>query len=245
MKSKNSFLPPIVTVFLLCAFIIIITIRPINGGKRESAQADDNTLVLTVSYDSYGEYFEIFKHIVVSTNSDFTKPLRMNRCVPEDGKYVYEFKMTEPIDTIYIEPPILYTPTEISPISTKLVEGASAKYSDGTEWFSIASVKTSELSDGRYRVSVYITPNSSDILPRSPKLAIGEKELGGINSMNFNESDEFDVGVFTFYVSADSIEEASSLINDSLLVVKDALVKVHVKGLTYSSNIKTLSVIEK
>lgn len=242
MKSK-PLISAILTVILLCAFIIITTIR--FGGHRENAQAGDNTLVLTVSYDSHDEFFEILKHIVVAENSDFTNPLRMNSCLPEDGKYIYEFTMTEPMDTIYIEPPVLYISTEISPISTKLIEGNSAIYSDGTEWFSITSVNTSAASDGRYRVSVYITPNSSDLLPRSPKLAFGEKELGGINSLNFNESGEFDVGTFTFYVSADSIEEASSLINDSLLVVKDASVRVDAKNFTYSSNIKTLSIIEK
>lgn len=237
-----------VCLLVLCAFVIIPMVR-LTGTEQgqvdisyRNAQKIDNELILTVSYDGYGDSFEIGKDIVVATDSDFSNPLRRKSCIVEDSNYVYTFEMPEPADSVYIEPPILYVPTEVSPFTISLAEGSSTT-PDGTEWFSIESVETTGSTGGRFRVRIAIIPNTED-LPRFPELVSSEQRVGGMSSLKFKEN-EFIFGEFIFYIPAITLEDAESWINNSSLEVNEALVTVKATDLSFSSNIKTLSIIEK
>jgi len=212
------------------------------------AKISENTLKLTVNYDSGREFFEIGRDIVVAADSSFENPWRMRRCNVVDENYVYEFEPENLSDLkgVYIKPPILYMPVEITPVSVPIVEGEMARMSTGdmefgtvgTDWFSVDTVDIEKYLEGVYKVRVVVKANAKD-LPRLPKLVNGETRIGGTSALNFDQNDNFDYGEFLFTVNAGSEKEVAA----SSLVVSDALIRVEAGDLDISSNVKSFFVV--
>lgn len=154
------------------------------------------------------------------------------------------------MSTVYINPPILYIPTEITPISVPLVAGKTATMnttdmtleSPSTSWFSIRSVTTEAISDGSYLIKIVVDANAKN-LPRLPKLCIGDAQIGGISALHFDANDNFDFGEFLFTINANSEKEALIMAASSSLSISDALIRVDSSNLEVSSSTKLLSVL--
>lgn len=262
MKSKKWMLlaTVVMSALLFCAFTVIPTVHLSRESEHNvgvsylNAQANTNKLVITVNYDNKGESFEIGSDIVVASDNNFANPLRMKSCNIVNGNYVYEFDAVNAnkLKTVYIKPPILYMPTEISPVTVPLMAGQIARVSSnnssfttaGANWFSVDSIDIEKESEGTYLVKVIINAESLD-LPRFPKLVNGKAEFGGISALYFDENDDFETGEFIFYVKANNEKEVATIVAGASLVVSDALLRVDAENLNISSSIKSLSVVAK
>lgn len=252
MKVKRIIVPSIVLIatIILCSFTIIPTIilQSDNGDTVNLSyldaivDADNNTLTLYANYNNYGNSFEIGQDLVVSTDHDFNTVLKMTSCVLEKDRYVYTFAIDNPVSKIFISPPVLYVPADISATETKL-SSSNAKVTLGSEeWFTISSVETSEIEKGLFAVKVSIIPKN-DILPRLPKLVIDGKKYGASSSLSFNEEKTFISGEFCFFVPTESAENLSAMLESATLVVENALNKVYAKDSIFSTNIESLDIV--
>lgn len=251
MKRKKMLIIScvLIAVILVGAFAIWPSIR-LKSDQGDSVDlaytnahedTDAGVLTLYADYESYGTFFEIAIDIVVATDKDFTNVLRKTGCTVEESRYAYTFVLEESTDKIYISPPILYLPVEVETTSVSLNADSKTKFDD-QDWFSVSSIDTKEAGEGMFMVTVTIKPHN-ETLPRYPKLVVGGEEIGGFSSLNFNEDAVFDFGEFIFYLPAESIETASSMLKDASLVVEDALIKVAATDTIFTSNIKSLNVV--
>ena len=246
----------LILLLALSAFLIIPAIRLSRSGhdidvSYPNAELSGDTLEITVEFKTTaGEYFEVGRHIIVATDPDFTNVLQMTGCKPADGIYVYEYdaKGLDDVKTLYVIPPIVYVPTEITPVSVPLAEGKVAKFSDddpdakiaGKEWFTVASVDIG--SSGA--ATVVINALSGDV-PRFLKIVNGESEYANLSSVNNFKTDnsDFKSGEYTFVLPIDSEDEAAAFMESASLVVTDALIRVDADELPISSSIKSISVV--
>jgi len=250
MKNKKTFLVTCVlcVALALCAFVVLpkVSLKSTQNDTIDvsylSAKQNEDTLILSVNYESYGEFFEIAKDISVATDEKFSNTLTKISSTPKDNQYIYEFKLDKPTDTIFITPPILYLPVEVEPVSIALTSNNSSLTTESESWFSITSVSVNEAEEGNYYVSIIINPTNED-LPRFPKLILGKESLGGISSLNFDENDKFNFGEFIFYFSAKDIDDAYDMLEGASLVVDQALIKVSATDIGISSMTKSLNVI--
>ncbi len=246
----------LIALLALSAFLIIPAVRLSRSGhdidvSYPNAELSGDTLEITVEFKTTaGEYFEVGRHIIVATDPDFTNVLQMTGCKPADGIYVYEYdaKGLDDVKTLYVIPPIVYVPTEITPVSVPLAEGKVAKFSDddpdakiaGKEWFTVASVDIG--SSGA--ATVVINALSGDV-PRFLKIVNGETEYVTLTSVNNFKTDtsDFDYGEYTFALPIDSEDAAAAFMESAALVVTDALIRVDADDLPISSSIKSISVV--
>ena len=206
-----------------------------------------NTLTLYVEYETSAESFEFGKHISVSTDNSFTQLIKMLRGLPdyELNRYVYTFEWNEPVDTIYIKPPVLYIPTEIETVTLPITAGSIAMSSDGKQWFEITEVSVSDSAIGIYNVLLTIAPLSED-LPRSPEIIVGEQSFAaGTTEYNFNENSVFDGGMFSFNIIAfdDDADEAAAILENATLNFSNALLKAYPDSMVVTSDIESLEII--
>ncbi|MBR4057901.1 MAG: hypothetical protein IKK00_07190 [Oscillospiraceae bacterium] len=246
----------LILLLALSAFIIIPAVRLSRSGhdidvSYPNAELSGDTLEITVEFKTTaGEYFEVGRHIIVATDPDFTNVLPMTGCKPADGIYVYEYdaKGLDDVKTLYVIPPIVYVPTEITPVSVPLAEGKVAKFSDddpdakiaGKDWFTVESVDIGESG----AATVVINALSGDV-PRYLKIVNGESEYANLSSVNNfkNDTSDFKSGEYTFALPIDSEDEAAAFMESASLVVTDALIRVDADDLPISSSIKSISVV--
>ena len=109
------------------------------------------------------------------------------------------------------------------------------------DWFSIDTIDIEKDSENLYLVRVNVTSNSRE-LPRRARIQTKDAELGGLTVLHFDEERNFTNGEFLYYINADSEEEVSTMLEDSSLVVENALIRIS-EIETRSSSIKSLPVI--
>lgn len=262
MKSTKWLVPVLILVVLLTAsaFMIIPSVRLSRSGhdidvSYQNAEFSDSedTLEIYVEYKSAaGESFEIGQNITVATDREFTNVLQMKGGKPVDGIYVYEFDASglEDVKTLYVKPPILYVPTEITPVSVPLSEGKVAKINTGLsqskntgkDWFTVESVDIG----GSGSATVTINALSGDV-PRFMKIVNGESEYVNLSSVaNFdNDTGNFEYGEYSFILPADSEDEAAAFMETASLVVTDALIRVDADDLPISTSTKSISVVKE
>ncbi len=246
----------IASVLFLCAFADSPTVQLSHDGKYNvdvsylNAQLDGELLTVTVNYNSGGESFQIGQDITVAADSDFSEPLQMTECNIINGNYVYHFMASDEaaMDTIYIQPPTLYKSVETTRVQVPLSEGQAAQKTaevestnEGVDWFSIDTIDIEKDSENLYLVRVNVTSNSRE-LPRRARIQTKDAELGGLTVLHFDEERNFTNGEFLYYINADSEEEVSTMLEDSSLVVENALIRIS-EIETRSSSIKSLPVI--
>lgn len=260
MKSTKWLVPVLILVVLLTAsaFMIIPSVRLSRSGhdidvSYPNAELSGDTLEITVEFKTTaGEYFEVGRHIIVATDSDFTNVLPMTGCKPAGGIYVYEYdaKGLDDVKTLYVKPPIVYVPTEITPVSVPLSEGKVAKINTGLsqskntgkDWFTVESVDIG----GSGSATVTINALSGDV-PRFMKIVNGESEYVNLSSVaNFdNDTGNFEYGEYSFILPADSEDEAAAFMETASLVVTDALIRVDADDLPISTSTKSISVVKE
>ena len=186
-----------------------------------SAVKEDNTLALNVRYDDAIE-FEIAKDIVVSSDINFEDSYELLSVENIGGEYKYVFSCAEEIDQVYIENPVLYVPTEITPVIYDLNDTA-LKMVNNESWLDITSVKTENITDNVYQTVIIASP-LGDELPRFPKLLVGDREIGGVSLLTLDENGDCTQAEFRF-VYRDNEGELNEMINDMELKIGNSLIK--------------------
>ncbi|MCL2366705.1 MAG: hypothetical protein FWC75_06615 [Oscillospiraceae bacterium] len=214
--------------------------RPIrstpNGiaGSLENAVVD-NIMTLRFNYESYGESYEIIRHITVATDSEFRQVLEWEHGDWHGGdwrEYIFKLDGREQIDTIYIRPAIIYIPTEIVQVSMPVALNASmsntlngsSQRGVNDSWFSIYSMDVDNIEYGLYRLSIMITPYTADF-PRFPTLMIGGRSYSGAVGTRFNEEGDLDLGRFTFRIQATDAETVWAELRSATIAVEEALLR--------------------
>lgn len=197
---------------------------------------------------NYGDSFEIGRDIVVSTDEEFLNILRSKKVTSNGSLCLYEYEIPSDIvnfDTVYIKPPVLYIPTEISAVSCKLSEGEVMKTSDGEkDWFRITSVRTAEMTQTTWLVDIEIEAIEGD-LPRFPKIDYDGQIIGGVSSLSFdNESNPLS-DVFEFKGTAYDGQMVDNMLYSGNLVISEALLRAEAERFPVESNIQSLTVIIK
>lgn len=156
----------------------------------------------------------------------------------EGNKIIYTLESDEQVSKIYIKSPVVYLADEITPVSLSL--NASLLYSKDIQaktttlqdvknsWFSVNSVNVEEKEkDGQTikNLIVSITPFNSE-LPRLPKLVVGNTEYFGNTVHSFDENFNFTSAKFIFSLPEECYNDLESILNNSKLIIKDALFKL-------------------
>ena len=215
-----------ISFFTLNAFVIVPnTHSPYSKNniidiKYLDIHLEKNELILTIELNSE-KSFCIVKDLIVADNKDFENPLTLISGEPCDNKIIYHFEINKEIDTIFVKPPLFYSPEEIESVVIKCKEGEKASLPDGSEWFTIESVDVID-----HQVHLLIIPDNSTF-PRLPHLVIGRKTVGSTISMNINPENIFDFGEIVFDIPADFSDKVEQDILDSYITINNAMFRIN------------------
>lgn len=239
MKKTNLLILLFVLLFGLLAFSANSKIDMNTTGEIlfNSAYQQKNKIVLFADYNFEGNVFEIAKDITVSSDPSFDKPLELEECIVESNNiYQYTFNAPDPIDRIYIKPPVVLTPEIIKPCENVLKGQNHQLFApDGSNWFTIDEVHLSYDSEGvnhnenyvSQKIEVLITANKTDLLPRFPSITINENNYIGTTDLSFDQDMAFTHGVFTFeYSTTKEKALTGSNLKEIPLTITEAL-RVH------------------
>ncbi len=236
MKKKKTSMLAYFLPFLLIPLMILYV--ETDGFGTVSNERPQDRLTLTVGYPDLDAAFEIGKDIAVAADPGFTTLLKMESCRPEGDSYIYSFYVdnVNRLKTVYVKPPILYVPTEITPVSLPLVPGQTAMLSyDGREedWFTVEMVNTEDSS-----INVTIQGVGSH-LPRLPELETAAGQVGGTADLTLREDGTFASGVFSFQLAVPS--DAS--VADATLTLREALLATIPERLDIVPDFPSISVV--
>lgn len=256
MKWNRWLALAVVFAVAICAFVFVHSANlPKDGYRWEIPQEDginlsagDDELVLTVRFNNNGEVFEIAKDITAAEDEDFKSLLKMKNSVVRDGNYMYRFRATDAnrLQTLYLKPPVCFEPIETPPIAVPLVCGQVAKMSSDAaqaadeDWFTVKSINIEKDSKDYYKVQLALDAHRGD-LPRYMEIMKDGIRLAEISSKSY-KGDSFLFDEVIFFVNAESEAAASALVEESLLVITGALLRVDVQVEVISSSVENLSV---
>ena len=277
---KKTVIVTMLLIFALCmcAFAVVpsMELKSSNGDVIDvsypiTTTLSEDTITLYADYESYGVGFEIIKDIVVSTDSNFENIISIDECVIEDnGMYKYTLTVEDPIDRIFIAPPILYMPTTINESYTNLNTYKNqdsimtSNVSDEDLWFTVENVTLVEVdkavtsneirSDtikmGQMESSVVpgicvnVSGNNGNLIPRFPKLIANGMEYGGLSSITFDNEMNFKEGAFVFLMSDYNVSTVNDL-ESAKIVVSDAMIKVDSSEVAFESDNVIINVISE
>lgn len=236
MKKKKTSMLAYFLPFLLIPLMILYV--ETDGFGRFSSERPADCLTLTVRYPDLDAAFEIGKDIEVATDPDFTTLLKMESCRPDGDSYIYSF-YTDNINrlkTVYVKPPILYMPTEITPVSLPLIPGQTATLSyDGREedWFTVEAVSP---EDSAIHVTIQ---GIGSHLPRLPKLETAAGQVGGTADLTLREDGTFASGVFSFQLA----DPSGASVADATLTLCEALLATTPERLDITPDSPSISVV--
>ena len=217
------------------------------GGQEQRGGSKE--VELSLRYDGGGGDYEIGRDILVSPNADLSDPLRSRgTSAVEPGYYIYTYNCAVETDTLYLRPPLLYKPMDITPVSVPLTAGATAVDAAGEDWFTLTSMAVSGGEGAAYEVKIKVECASDDPyvdIPRVPCLVLdGEDIGGGVSDLGFDQNNMWEDGTFRLTVfDTDGMEEEFPL-DEVTLVVEDALVLTDPE-ITFSSEDVELVVVEE
>ena len=251
-------------MLLLCAFAIIPNFGfistegdEIDVSYPQGARQEAQSLTIVVDYESYGEGFEIIKHMTVAVDPDFKNILDRIDTSAENGLYRYTYEAPAEISQVYISPPVIYTPVPIEPEYYPLISETSQK-TDTEKWFTVEEVVLNGIScqdplpeyfstdensyDGE--IAVTVQGDGSGNIPRLPKLVIDGREYGSTSTVQFDEEANFGKAVFTFPLPSELYNLTSQQLSSARILVSEAMARAVAvpQGLFQSSSI-TLTVI--
>ena len=220
------------------------------SAEYAGAEITDDTLLLYVTFDTNVDFFEIVRDITVASDETFANPFTLLSCIPDNGRYIYEFSVPDrqTLEKIYIEPPVLVVPTEIDTVTfspQQCLEDQSMVYIQDEPWFTVSDISVSELDSTMYRVVVRILLESVNI-PRFALMDINGLTIEALSSMNFDIDGIFDFGEFYFDIPASGEEEVEEVLANAEISISDALIRVDSGEIAYASNITglTLSAVQ-
>lgn len=237
MKGRRKNAVEVACFFCGALILIACTSIPWFVWRANQEEADTDMLIVYADYSCYAESFEFGKPITIATDRDFTNILWEKSSMNEDGRYTYRIPVSEPVETIYIDPAILYIPIEIDPVSFSLGSDDRIVTLDGEDWLSVPSVEV-------FGTAVTVTIDLiNDTLPISPKLEIDGVKIAGSYSLNFNEDNSSNYGKFVVNLPNVSVDAVSNMLEKASLIIEGAMLKVIATDATYSCDDESLEII--
>lgn len=208
MKKTKYFLALAVCVALLALSVFginlntTITSTSLAAANRNYtlSYSDVNRQGNTISVETRlreSPMFEVGQGLIVAADPNFTQLLPSQGFTVNGSTVTYHFENISDVDQIYVKSPVLYFPQTIQTVQISSL--TPAKLND-LNWFNITSVSQTKRGDQNYvvvEVEPCLTTNRS-ILPRFPKLLLGNKEIGGSSQLSFDTDMNWIKGIFTF-----------------------------------------------
>ena len=156
---------------------------------------------------------ELKEDAVVSANKQLRKAISHSGRWKNGGNYDYVFEVPEKLDTLYVQPPVIYHTVDIDPISAAVPQsmvylmanaprtngagknGIEFCDADGVEWFSVDAVI---VGGGGGSVHVRFYTETEDAIPQKMLLQLGDDEPISSDRISFNSQTSFQTGQINF-----------------------------------------------
>lgn len=243
-----------IAILSLCAFSIVphLNLSSSSGSVDvlyldATTNATNDVLTINMNYVNNNMPFEVVRDVTVRAGSATGQKLDLISNTAEYGKYAYTFDYKGVVaDTVYIEPPVLYTPIDIGKVSMDLIKNTSVKAADNQEWFEINDIIVEYKDDETIAIAVFITPKN-DTMPRFPILELGNDVYEGTTIMYMDEAGEFYKGEFIFHVPATEVDAISvnSVAKSKMVAtisIEHAMERIDAKEVKTTSAVKSLNV---
>ena len=201
---------------------------------------------------------ELKEDAVVSANKQLRKAISHSGRWKNGGNYDYVFEVPEKLDTLYVQPPVVYHTVDIDPISAAVPQsmvylmanaprtngagknGIVFRDADGAEWFTVSAVI---VGGGGGGVIARFHTATEDAIPQKMLLQLGNSEpIESDKRVTFYSQTSFRDGHFSFpFRNADgdilSEEEILSMLTSAevTLTVVQAKVKIPAEEMQVTS----------
>lgn len=191
-----------------------------------------DTLSLRMQYDAEGELIKFAQHTIVAKNKEFTELLPLKERKSQNGNYVYEFDAAalRGSVTLYVKPPIFFTPTKITPVSIPAAVGEASKIridktgirrAKDLDWFTVEAIDFEEIKSGSCTAKITLDAQAN-YMPRLSKLVSGDARCDGSATPYFDANDNLDSVEILFTLPVDSEDAAAAFMENATLEISSA-----------------------
>ncbi len=191
---------------LLAAVLLALTLCGC-GAAQETKQVKVTVTLADADH-------ELKEDAVVSANKRFSNSISHSGRWRNGGNYDYIFEVPEKLDTLYVQPPVIYHTVEVDPISAAVPQsmiylmanaprtngagknGIEFRDVDGTKWFTVDSVI---VGGGGGGVIVRFHTATEDAIPQKMLLQLGNSEpMESDKRISFYSQTSMQNGHFSF-----------------------------------------------
>ncbi len=220
----------VLTFFLIMAFE---KDRKAINVNYNSVELSGDTLSLRMRYDAEGELIKFAQHTIVAKDKEFTELLPLKeRKIHGGGDYVYEYdaEALRGSVTLYVKPPIFFTPTEITPVSIPAAVGEASKIridktgirrAKDLDWFTVEAVEMEVAEPGSFTAKITLD-TQANYMPRLSKLVSGDARCDGSATPYFDANDNLDSVEILFTLPVDSEDAAAAFMENATLEISSA-----------------------
>ena len=219
----------VLTFFLIMAFEKDRNAVNVN---YNSVVLSGDTLSLRMQYDAEGELIKFGQHTIVAKDKEFTELLPLKKRKSQDGNYVYEFDAAalRGSVTLYVKPPIFFTPTEITPVSIPAAVGETSniridktgiRRAKDLDWFTVEAVDMEAAGNGSFTAKITLDAQAN-YMPRLSKLVSGDARCDGSATPYFDANDNLDSVEILFTLPVDSEDAAAAFMENATLEISSA-----------------------
>ena len=191
-----------------------------------------DTLSLSMQYDAEGELIKFGQHTIVAKDKEFTELLPLKERKSQNGNYVYEFDAAALLGsvTLYVKPPIFFTPTKITPVSIPATVGeasniridkAGIRRAKDLDWFTVEAVEIEAAGNGSCTAKITLDAQAN-YMPRLSKLVSGDMRCDGGATPYFDANDNLDSVEILFTLPVDSEDAAAAYMENATLEISSA-----------------------
>lgn len=192
-----------------------------------------DTLSLRMQYDAEGELIKFAQHTIVAKDKEFTELLPLKeRKIHGGGDYVYEYdaEALRGSVTLYVKPPIFFTPTEITPVSIPAAVGETSNIridkpgknrANDLDWFTVEAIDFEEIKSGSCTAKITLD-TQANYMPRLSKLVSGDARCDGSATPYFDANDNLDSVEILFTLPVDNEDAAAAFMENATLDISSA-----------------------
>lgn len=238
-KPPKKKWPRLVALIIVLAVVLTFFLSLAFEKDRNAINVNYNSVVLSgdtlslrMQYDAEGELIKFAQHTIVAKNKEFTELLPLKERKSQNGNYVYEFDAAalRGSVTLYVKPPIFFTPTEITPVSIPAAVGEASKIridktgirrAKDLDWFTVETVDMEAAGNGSCTAKITLD-TQANYMPRLSKLVSGDARCDGSATPYFDANDNLDSVEILFTLPAGSEAEAAAFMENATLEISSA-----------------------
>lgn len=238
-KPPKKKWPRLVALIIVLAVVLTFFLSLAFEKDRNAINVNYNSVVLSgdtlslrMQYDAEGELIKFGQHTIVAKDKEFTELLPLKERKSQSGNYVYEFDAAalRGSVTLYVKPPIFFTPTEITPVSIPAAVGetsniridkAGKRHVNDLDWFTVEAIDFEEIKSGSCTVKITLD-TQANYMPRLSKLVSGDMRCDGGATPYFDANDNLDSVEILFILPVDSEDAAAAYMENATLEISSA-----------------------